>query len=231
MANYFVYGEKETAYLISKDARLADVIDKIGHVYRPSDPDLFSSVIRHVIGQQISTKAQATIWQRMRTAFGTVDAHSIASASIEQLQSFGMTFKKAEYIQDFTRKVESGEFNIQELAYKSDEEVIKELSSLNGIGVWTAEMLLLNCLQRPDIFSYGDLAILRGLRMVYHHRKIDKKLFEKYRRKFSPYCSVASLYLWAVAGGAIPELKDYAPKNKESKNGRKRKIASNHNPQ
>lgn len=112
----------------------------------------------------------------------------------------------------------------------SDEQAIQELAALKGIGVWTAEMILLFCLQRPDIFSYGDLAILRGLRMVYHHRKIDKKLFEKYRRKFSPYCSVASLYLWAVAGGAIPELKDYAPKNKESKNGRKRKVASNRNP-
>ena len=61
------------------------------------------------------------------------------------------------------------------------------------------------------MFSYDDLAIQRGLRMVYHHRKIDRKLFEKYRRRFSPYCSVASLYLWAAAGGAVPGLKDYRP--------------------
>ncbi len=61
-------------------------------------------------------------------------------------------------------------------------------------------MILLFCMQRPDVFSYDDLAIQRGLRMVYHHRKIDRKLFEKYRRRFSPYCSVASLYLWAAAG-------------------------------
>ena len=68
------------------------------------------------------------------------------------------------------------------------------------------------CLQRPDIFSYDDLAIQRGLRMVYHHREIDRGLFEKYRRRSRPYCSVASLYLWAVAGGALPELQDYRPK-------------------
>ena len=111
----------------------------------------------------------------------------------------------------------------------SDEQAIKELAALKGIGVWTAEMILLFCLQRPDIFSYDDLAIQRGLRMVYHHRRIDKKLFEKYRRRFSPYCSVASLYLWAVAGGAIPEMKDYAPNSKESKNGRKRNVKSNNN--
>ena len=90
-------------------------------------------------------------------------------------------------------------------------EAIRQLCTLKGVGVWTAEMILLFCLQRPDILSYDDLAILRGLRMVYHHRSIDRRLFEKYRRRFSPYGSVASLYLWAVAGGAIPEMKDYQP--------------------
>ena len=95
-----------------------------------------------------------------------------------------------------------------------DAEAIRALSSLRGIGVWTAEMILLFCLQRPDILSYDDLAIQRGLRMVYHHRAIDRRLFEKYRRRYSPYGSVASLYLWAVSGGAIPELKDYKPKSK-----------------
>ena len=96
-----------------------------------------------------------------------------------------------------------------------DEEVIRVLSSLKGIGVWTAEMILLFCLQRPDIFSYDDLAIQRGLRMVYHHRQVSRELFEKYRRRYSPYGSVASLYLWAVAGGAVPELRDYAPQGKK----------------
>ena len=70
-------------------------------------------------------------------------------------------------------------------------------------------MILLFCLQRPDVLSFGDLAIQRGLRMVYHHREITPPLFERYRRRFSPYGSVASLYLWAVAGGVIPEMKDY----------------------
>ena len=82
---------------------------------------------------------------------------------------------------------------------------------IQGIGVWTAEMILLFCMQRPNVLSFGDLAIQRGMRMVYHHRKIDRKLFEKYRRRLSPYCSVASLYFWAVAGGAIPGMKDFAP--------------------
>lgn len=107
MASCFIYGEKEIEYLKSRDMRLAEVIDKIGYINRETDTDLFSSVVHHIIGQQISTKAQATIWQRMKKAFGTVDAYSIANASIEQLQSFGMTFKKAEYIQDLPERLKA----------------------------------------------------------------------------------------------------------------------------
>lgn len=211
---YFNYGSEEIAYLKQKDKRLADVIDKVGKIERPVDTDLFSSVIHHIIGQQISTKAQTTIWQRMNDNLGVVNSDTILAAGTEHLQSFGITFRKAEYITDFARKIKDGSFDLEGILEKSDEEAIKELSGLQGIGVWTAEMILLFCMQRPNIFSFGDLAILRGIRMVYHHRKIDCKLFEKYRRRFSPYCSVASLYFWAVAGGAIPEMKDCAPKGK-----------------
>lgn len=209
---YFEYGEKELAYLRGKDKKLAEVIDKVGHVYRQADTDLFSSVVHHIIGQQISTKAQATIWERMQDGFGEVNAENILSAGIPKLQSFGMTFRKAEYISDFAKKVADGDFDLCGIESKSDEEAICELTSLKGIGVWTAEMILLFCMQRQDIFSYDDLAIQRGLRMIYHHRKIDRKLFEKYRRRFSPYCSTASIYIWAVSGGAIPEMHDHSPK-------------------
>lgn len=213
---YFAYGENEISYLKSKDEKLAEVIDQIGMIERETDTDLFSSVIHHIIGQQISTKAQATIWQRMQEDLGEVKAETILSADISKLQSYGITFRKAEYITDFAKKVHNGTCDLDAVWQMSDEEAIRELSSLKGIGVWTAEMILLFCMQRPDIFSYDDLAIQRGLRMIYHHRKIDRKLFEKYRRRFSPYCSVASLYLWAVSGGAIPEMKDYKPKTSRS---------------
>lgn len=211
---WFQYGETETAYLTAKDKRLGEVIAQVGPVYREVDTDLFSAVVHHIVGQQISTKAQATIWQRMRDALGTVNAETVLNAGVDKLQSLGISFRKAEYITDFARKVQSGEFDLAGIWEKPDGEVIRELSALKGVGVWTAEMILLFCMQRPDVFSYDDLAIQRGLRMVYHHRKIDRKLFEKYRRRFSPYCSVASLYLWAVSGGAVPGMKDYAPKKK-----------------
>ena len=210
---YFAYGETELAYLRQRDKRLCAVIDRIGHIDRVVDTDLFSSVVHHIVGQQISTKAQATIWQRMLGALGEVNAETILAAGVPRLQGLGMTFRKAEYITDFAEKIHSGAFRLDAVEHMSDEDAIRALSSLKGIGVWTAEMILLFCLQRQDIFSYDDLAIQRGLRMVYHHRRIDRQLFEKYRRRFSPYCSVASLYLWAVAGGAIPEMHDYKPKN------------------
>ena len=212
---FFSYGDRETEYLKSKDKRLGAVIDRIGHIDRAADDDLFSSVIHHIIGQQISTKAQQTIWKRMNDAYGSVTPEVIANASVDALQALGMTFKKAEYIKDFCEKILSGAFDLDAVERMNDEDAIAALTGLKGIGVWTAEMILLFCLQRPDILSYDDLAVQRGMRMVYQHRKIDRKLFEKYRRRLSPYCSVASLYFWAVAGGAIPEMKDYAPNRKQ----------------
>ena len=212
MERYFEYGEAELSYLRQRDKRLCGVIDRVGHIDRAVDTDLFSSVVHHIVGQQISTKAQATIWQRMRDALGEVNAGTILAAGVPKLQSLGMTFRKAEYITDFAEKVRTGAFDLDAVEHMSDAEAIRALSALKGIGVWTAEMILLFCMQRPDIFSYDDLAIQRGLRMVYHHRSIDRERFERYRRRFSPYCSVASLYLWAVAGGAIPEMRDYKPK-------------------
>lgn len=213
---YFEYGDNEINYLKSKDRALGVAIDKIGHINREVDIDLFSSVVHHIIGQQISTTAQATIWKRMNEALDEITVETICGTDINKLQRFGMTFKKAEYIKDFADRVQSGELNIEELNNKSDEEVIAELSALKGIGMWTAEMIMIFCMQRPDVMSYGDLAIHRGLRMLYHHRNVDKIKFEKYRRRYSPYGTVASLYLWAIAGGAIDEMKDYAPRRKST---------------
>ena len=86
---YFAYGEKETAYLKKKDKRMAEVIDRIGHVERKVDTDLFSAVVHHIVGQQISTKAQETIWQRMLSAVGEVNAETVLAAGVPKLQSLG----------------------------------------------------------------------------------------------------------------------------------------------
>lgn len=212
---YFEYGSKEIEFLKDRDKLLGAAIDRIGHIYRVVDVDLFSSIVYHIIGQQISTRAQATIWKRLIDRIGIINADSICSLELTELQKLGMTFRKAGYIKDFSEKVRNRELDIDALNDLPDAEVINELSSLKGIGIWTAEMIMTFCMQRPDIVSFGDLAIHRGMRMLYHHRSIDRKKFEKYARRYSPYGTVASLYLWAIAGGAIPEMRDYAPKKKK----------------
>ncbi len=215
--HYFQYSEKEKNFLIGKDRRLAQVIEKIGHIEREVNPDLFGSLMHSIVGQQISTKGVATIWQRMLDGLGAITPLSICSCTAEQLQSYGLSFRKVEYMQGVAQKVHDGTFNIEVLNEMNDQEVCCELSKLNGIGVWTAEMLMLHSMQRPNIMSYGDLAILRGMRMIFRHRKITKEIFAKYHRKFSPYASVASLYFWAVAAGVIPELTDPAAITKATK--------------
>ncbi len=213
-ARYFRYGARETDYLRARDKRLAAVIDALGPIRRRMDPDLFSAVLRHIVGQQISGKAQAAVWGRLTEGLGTVDAASVLAAGEERLHGFGMSYRKAAYIREFAEKVESGDFRPEAVKEMEDREAIAALSSLSGVGVWTAEMILLFCLGRPDILSFGDLAILRGLRMVYRHREISRERFEVFRRRFSPYGSVASLYLWEVSGGALEGVTDPADRRK-----------------
>ncbi|MDR0789444.1 MAG: DNA-3-methyladenine glycosylase 2 family protein [Bacteroidales bacterium] len=206
----FEYGETEIAHLKRVDATLGKAIEEIGHIKRPVIPDLFASLVSSIVSQQISSKAAATIWNRMLNKLGKVTPQTINAADVEQIQQCGMSMRKAGYIKEIAEKVLCGDLNIELLHQLPDDEVCKQLSSLSGIGIWTAEMLMTFSMQRPNVISWGDMAIHRGLRMLYRHRKIDKTLFQKYKRRYSPYATVASLYLWAIAGGACG-LKDCAP--------------------
>jgi DNA-3-methyladenine glycosylase II len=196
---YIEYGDKEKDYLKKRDPVLGKAIDKYGHIYRATEDDLFASVVTHIVGQQISMAAQKTILKRLVEKVGSIEVSKIATLDEASLQIIGITFRKASYIKEFADKVITGEFDINSLHLKDDQEVIKELTLLNGIGVWTAEMIMLFCMQRPDVISYGDLAIRRGMMNLYGYDKLDKKLFDKHRSLYSPYGSIASLYLWAVS--------------------------------
>jgi len=205
MAIYFQYGEKEVEHLKKVDKKLATIIDQVGMIERTVNPDLFSALVHTIVGQQISTKAHQTVWERIQRELGKVTPVAIDSLPLEKLQQFGITFKKAGYIKSVAQKIVTNEFNINSLHLMTDKEICAKLSELNGIGVWTAEMLMIFSMQRPNVLSYGDLAIHRGLRMVYNLQKIDREKFNTYWKRYTPYASVASLYLWAVAGGAIEE--------------------------
>jgi DNA-3-methyladenine glycosylase II len=197
----FEYGEKEIAYLKKRDKTLGAAIDAIGLIRREVSPDLFSALVNSIIGQQISTQAQATIWKRLKNGLSEITPHAVLSRTEAELQSFGISFRKASYIRGVAEMAADGRLNIDALRTKTDVEVCEELVKIKGIGIWTAEMLMLFSMQRPDILSFGDLAIHRGMRTLYNHNEITRELFEKYRRRYSPFRSVASLYLWEIAGG------------------------------
>lgn len=135
---YFEYGEKEINYLKAKDKKPAAVIDRVGIVRRTADTDLFSSVVHHIVGQQISTKAQQTIWNRLTNSTEKITLEAIDRMDAKELQSFGISFKKASYIKDFALKVPSGAFDINAVWQMPDEEAVAALSGLKGVGVWTA---------------------------------------------------------------------------------------------
>ena len=195
---FFEITQEAIDYLKKKDRRLGAAMDRIGPYQRKINPDLFSELIRAIVSQQISLKAAETVWGRMVAALGTISAQGLAALSVADLQAFGMSFRKAGYIHNAAEMVACGDFDIEGLAEKTDAEVVIELSKLRGIGVWTAEMLLIFSLQRQDVLSFGDLAIHRGMCKLYGHKKITRELFEKYRRRYSPHGSVAALYLWAI---------------------------------
>ena len=208
MPQYFAYGTTETDYLSGKDKRLARVIERVGPIRREVRPDLFDALMHAIVGQQIATKAQQTVWSRLVQALGEVTPATVDRMEADALQRLGLSFRKVGYMKGAARKALLGELDVEALRHMDDTSVSAALCRLEGVGVWTAEMLMLFSLQRPDIFSFGDLAIHRGLRMVYRHKAVSRERFEMYRRRFSPYGSVASLYLWAVAGGALPEITD-----------------------
>lgn len=197
---YFSYGDKEIKYLKEQDPLLGQVMDQVGHIHRPVNPDIFSSIVHQIVSQQISTAAKNTIWRRMEDKLDKITVESILDLSQEELQKFGMTFRKAGYISDFANSVRDGSLDLFKLSSYSDEEVIKELCKSKGIGPWTAQMVLIFSMQRPDVISFGDLAIRKGMRLVYSIDKLSRAKFDEITLNYSPYATIAGLYLWEVAG-------------------------------
>ena len=107
--------------------------------------------------------------------------------------------RKAKYIHQIACLVADGQLDLNALSHENDDTIAKTLKSLPGIGVWTAEMLMIFSMQRPDIVSWDDLAIRRGMMKLYGLDTLDKKTFMHYKQLYSPYGSVASLYLWAIS--------------------------------
>lgn len=197
---YFQYGPREIQYLKSKDKKLAAAIEQIGHIHRPIIPDPFTALISSIVSQQISKKAAETVWRRLTELVGRITPEAIQGTQLAAIQACGMSTRKAAYIKGIAQAASSGQVDFASLHALEDQEIIAQLSTLKGVGVWTAEMLLIFSLNRPNVLSYNDLAIRRGIMKLYGHKELPRSRFERYRARYSPYCSVASLYLWEISG-------------------------------
>lgn len=197
--HYFEYGDKEIQYLKENDEILGQAIDEIGRVKRPIEPDIFSSLISSMVGQQISNQAALTVKTRLLELVGEITPENIMNARAEDIQQCGLTMRKAEYIKAIAQSVMFKEIELESLKKLPDNVVINELTQLKGIGEWTAEMLLIHSLQRPNVISYHDLAICRGMKNLYQLEELPKKTFNQFIKNYQPYATTASLYLWEVS--------------------------------
>ena len=195
----FPCGEEALAFLARKDKRLGALIGRLGPLRREVCPDLFTALVESVIAQQISGRAAQTIADRLHAAVGAFTPEDPAV-----VQQCGLSGRKVDYVRGIARSVLSGAFDLAGLRHVSDADLIQRLSSLNGIGVWTAEMLMIFSLRRPDILSWGDLGIRRGMALLYGDRELTRDRFERRRKRYSPCGSVASLYFWVLAGMEEP---------------------------
>ena len=196
---WFAYGQREIDHLSNVDPALGQAIAQIGQVYRAVTPDLFTALVRAVIGQLISTRAAETIWSRLQSNLGEISPATLAAAGEEAIRQCGLTMKKTACIASIARSLAEGEWSLEQLRGLPDEEAIAALMQLKGIGRWTAEMVLLHGFERPDIVSWGDLGIRRGMMKLHGLTELTKPQFELYRPRYSPFGSVASFYLWEIS--------------------------------
>jgi DNA-3-methyladenine glycosylase II len=195
----YKYGQTEIDYLKKKDKKLGAAIERIGMIEREVIPDLFAALINSIVGQQISAKAALTVWNRLQETLGTITPESVVNASIESIQQCGLSIRKAWYIKGIGEAVAEGKLDLSDFNQLTDNEVIKKLMLLNGIGKWSAEMLLIFSMQRPDVMSCGDFGIQRGIMKLYGHKSLSGEQLLRYKKRYSPYGTVASFYLWELA--------------------------------
>lgn len=154
--NFFHYDQAAVDHLARKDKKLAAAMQAIGPVRREVMPDLFQALMHAITGQQISMAAQRTVWGRLCGLLGEVTPQALLAQPQTALQALGLSARKVDYMRGIARQVVDGELDLPGMAALEDAEVCRRLAALRGIGVWTAEMLLLFSLQRPDILSYDD---------------------------------------------------------------------------
>ncbi|MET0206217.1 MAG: DNA-3-methyladenine glycosylase [Thermoleophilaceae bacterium] len=162
--------------------------------------DAYGALLRSIVGQQLSTKAAATIYGRMLELFGghAPTPRQLLEVDPERIRSAGLSRPKIAYLRDLAEHVEEGRLDLEHLPELSDEEVTAQLTDIKGLGQWTADMFLMFHLRRADVLPVGDQGIRRAVKVEYRLRKLpDPKRLEKIARPWRPYRTLACLYLWS----------------------------------
>jgi DNA-3-methyladenine glycosylase II len=195
--------DEASEYLRKQDSVLRGLIDEGGPISpetdrRGSRPDPYLALSRAIVGQQLSTKAAASIWGKFAGLFdGSPKPERIARADDELLRSAGLSSSKIAYLKDLAGRVASGELDLARIGELSDEDVIAELIEIKGIGRWTAEMFLIFHLGRPDVLSTGDLGIRRAVQIAYKLDDLPGPTdLERLAEPWRPQRTLACLYLW-----------------------------------
>lgn len=196
---FFPYGKEEIEYLSKRDEQLGTAIEQIGMIKRQIIPDPFTALIFNVVSQQISKKAAETVWNRLKNKLQIITPETIDHTELLEIQKCGLGIRKAKYIKGIAAAAQSGEVDFGSLHMLTDDEIIKKLSSLDGVGAWTGEMMLIFSFSRPDVVSFKDLAIRKGMMILYDLSQLSQEKFQQYRERYSPYGTVASLYLWEIS--------------------------------
>jgi DNA-3-methyladenine glycosylase II len=183
---------------------MAKLVDRIGPLNTPRrrrgrPDDAYGVLVRSITGQQLSTKAAATIYGRLTDLYGgrTPTPQEIIDTQPDKLRAVGLSGAKAAYLRDLAEHIVDGELPVDDLAELSDDEVYKLLTAVKGLGRWTVDMFLMFHLGRPDILPVGDLGIRKAVQVEYRLKDLPKAAeMETIAEKWRPQRSLACLYLW-----------------------------------
>jgi DNA-3-methyladenine glycosylase II len=190
--------QKAVNHLKKSDPILCAIIERVGPFRMEYGPPEFHSLAESILYQQLNGNAAATIFKRFTALAGEpLTPEGILKLTDEQLRSVGLSKQKSAYLKDLAVKTRDGLLDFTKLQDLPDEEVIKHLTQVKGVGVWTAQMFLMFTLKRPDVLPTGDYGLQAAIKKHYRKRKMPKpKDMEKIARAWSPYRSIACWYLW-----------------------------------
>jgi DNA-3-methyladenine glycosylase II len=185
-------------HLKKSDPVLRAIIERIGPCCMEYGPPEFHSLAEAILYQQLNGKAAVSIFKRFTALAGDpLTPAGILKLTDEQMRSVGLSKQKSSYLRDMAERAASGQLDFTRLHEMSDEEVIKHLTQVKGVGVWTAQMFLMFTLKRPNVLPTGDFGIQMAMKKHYKKRKLPKPLhMEKIARAWEPYRSIACWYLW-----------------------------------